>query len=349
MIRVGGLANGVDDSVAVDMPSAEEVNACRSEAGAAKPAADERVAAREKMMESFIIISICSAFFLLFLTSVDRRERRAKAKVEDVTASVGASSCLESYRLLFDSTTDLAMMFSCLPRVFHESSTSVGESHRPSISMQYPTAVSVSTTNNGNDINTLSQRPKPTMPTRLSGAAKMTAVPYLLSVTLVLATVSTFSTTKKRYQCHAFTSRPSSTSFSTNVATTAAMTKTKTTPTAPFFFAEEIATQQKQQQLSDTDSNVLSALQAQQLPPSPAATTTRRQQLLFDDSTLAEANDALKSVGWGGMPLMNDGDKREEEAALTSDDPFVKRIDASIREETGVGLEELLNPAKVRF
>ena len=187
------------------------------------------------------------------------------------------------------------------------------------------------------------------MLTRVGRATKMTkvlALPYLLSVTLVLAT-------KWWSSCHAFTSRPSSTSFSTKtkplVATTAAMTKIKTTPTKPFFFAEEIATQQNQQQLSDTESKVLSALQVQQLSPSPSATTTRKQQLVFDDSTLAEANDALKSVGWGGMALMNDGDNREEEAALTSDDPFVKRIDASIREETGVGLEELLNPAKVCF
>ena len=63
MMRLGGLANGVDDSVAVDMPSAEEVDACRCKSSAVKPAADERVAAREKMMESFIIILICSAFF----------------------------------------------------------------------------------------------------------------------------------------------------------------------------------------------------------------------------------------------------------------------------------------------
>lgn len=46
---------------------------------------------------------------------------------------------------------------------------------------------------------------------------------------------------------------------------------------------------------------------------------------------------------------MNDGDDNDEDAALTSDDPFVQQIDASIREETGVGLEELLNPAKVCY
>lgn len=74
MIRLGGLTNGVDDSVAVDMPSAEEVNACRCEAGAVKPADVERVAAREKMMESFIIILICSTFFRLFLTPAEGKE-----------------------------------------------------------------------------------------------------------------------------------------------------------------------------------------------------------------------------------------------------------------------------------
>lgn len=34
---------------------------------------------------------------------------------------------------------------------------------------------------------------------------------------------------------------------------------------------------------------------------------------------------------------------------LSSDDPFVQRIEAQIWEESGVGLEELLNPAKVRL
>lgn len=55
-----------------------------------------------------------------------------------------------------------------------------------------------------------------------------------------------------------------------------------------------------------------------------------------------EANDALKSVGWGGMSV-----KPGEEGELTSEDPFVKAIDESIRGEMGVGLDELLNPAKV--
>lgn len=63
---------------------------------------------------------------------------------------------------------------------------------------------------------------------------------------------------------------------------------------------------------------------------------------LFDPSTLAEANDALASVGWGGVAPDGEGD-----GELTSDDPFVRRIDESIRGEMGVGLDELLNPAKV--
>lgn len=53
---------------------------------------------------------------------------------------------------------------------------------------------------------------------------------------------------------------------------------------------------------------------------------------------MEEASDALNNVGWA--PPMND----EE---MTSDDPFVKSIDDGIRADFGVGLNELLNPAKV--
>ena len=35
------------------------------------------------------------------------------------------------------------------------------------------------------------------------------------------------------------------------------------------------------------------------------------------------------------------------EGEMTSEDPFVQQIDASVRGEMGVGLDELLNPAKV--
>lgn len=53
---------------------------------------------------------------------------------------------------------------------------------------------------------------------------------------------------------------------------------------------------------------------------------------------IEEANDALASVGWS-RPM--------EDGEMTSDDPFVKRIDAEIQRDFGVGLDELLNPAKV--
>lgn len=68
----------------------------------------------------------------------------------------------------------------------------------------------------------------------------------------------------------------------------------------------------------------------------PKTTITKSRnssQEMFDS-----ASDALQSVGWSA-PM------REEE--LTSDDPFVKRINDQIQLESGVQLEELLNPAKV--
>jgi len=84
--------------------------------------------------------------------------------------------------------------------------------------------------------------------------------------------------------------------------------------------------------------------------PSPSASTnddksdTTEQQpsvKLFDTSTLQEANDALTSVGWAGVaPMQGEGE-------MTSEDPFVKQIDESIMAEMGVGLDQLLNPAKV--
>ena len=62
------------------------------------------------------------------------------------------------------------------------------------------------------------------------------------------------------------------------------------------------------------------------------ATKTTRNEVLDD------ANDALASVGWA--PPREDGE-------MTSDDPFVQGIDAGIQRDMGVGLDELLNPAKV--
>lgn len=58
-----------------------------------------------------------------------------------------------------------------------------------------------------------------------------------------------------------------------------------------------------------------------------------KQQEIMD-----EASDALMSVGWSA-PMSGD--------ELTSDDPFVQRINLQIQKESGVDLDELLNPAKV--
>ena len=68
----------------------------------------------------------------------------------------------------------------------------------------------------------------------------------------------------------------------------------------------------------------------------PTEPTTSAGQL-FDSSTLAEANDALLT---GVAPMQGEGE-------MTSEYPFVQQIDASVRGEMGVGLDELLNPAKV--
>lgn len=58
----------------------------------------------------------------------------------------------------------------------------------------------------------------------------------------------------------------------------------------------------------------------------------------FSQQVMDEAADALVSVGWSAPS----GD-----AELTSSDPFVQSIDASIQRDIGVRLDELLNPAKV--
>ena len=63
------------------------------------------------------------------------------------------------------------------------------------------------------------------------------------------------------------------------------------------------------------------------------STTSNTRKDVLDD-----ANDALASVGWA--PPREDGE-------MTSDDPFVQDIDAGIQRDFGVGLDELLNPAKV--
>jgi hypothetical protein len=64
----------------------------------------------------------------------------------------------------------------------------------------------------------------------------------------------------------------------------------------------------------------------------------QQEKVGFSQEIMDEANEALNSVGWA--PPVDDGE-------LTSDDPFVQSIDASIQQDMGVGLEELLNPAKV--
>ena len=68
---------------------------------------------------------------------------------------------------------------------------------------------------------------------------------------------------------------------------------------------------------------------------STSTSTSSRGQ---SQEILDEASDALMSVGWSA-PMVED--------ELTSDDPFVKRINAQIQKESGVDLDELLNPAKV--
>lgn len=95
------------------------------------------------------------------------------------------------------------------------------------------------------------------------------------------------------------------------------------------FFAEETADETTAAELSSPS------------PPKSSSPKSSSPTQLFDSSTLAEANDALASVGWAGVaPMQGDGE-------MTSEDPFVKQIDDSIRGEMGVGLDELLNPAKV--
>lgn len=68
------------------------------------------------------------------------------------------------------------------------------------------------------------------------------------------------------------------------------------------------------------------------------STPTSPQAVSQSQAVLDEASDALQSVGWSSP--MSEGE-------LRSDDPFVQRIEAQIMEESGVGLDGLLNPAKV--
>lgn len=93
---------------------------------------------------------------------------------------------------------------------------------------------------------------------------------------------------------------------------------------APFFASEETEKEE-----SNTTSNVATM---DETSPSAASSNSERSEILD------AANDALVAVGWSS-PL--------EDAEMTSEDPFVKRIDDQIKADVGVGLDELLNPAKV--
>jgi len=74
-----------------------------------------------------------------------------------------------------------------------------------------------------------------------------------------------------------------------------------------------------------------------------ADTNKGKMSSIFSDSVQLEAREVLEKVGWGGVaPEMDD-----PEQPMTSDDPFVQNIDAGIRKDFGVGLDDLLNPAKV--
>jgi heme/copper-type cytochrome/quinol oxidase subunit 2 len=70
-------------------------------------------------------------------------------------------------------------------------------------------------------------------------------------------------------------------------------------------------------------------------------------------NTKDEALAAVAAVGWSIPGSRGDSgrnileEEEEDSSALTSNDPFVQAIDASIQLEMGVSLEDLLNPAKV--
>ena len=61
---------------------------------------------------------------------------------------------------------------------------------------------------------------------------------------------------------------------------------------------------------------------------------------IFSEDVQQEAREVLEKVGWA-RPMQGEGE-------LTSDDPFVQQINAGIRRDFGVDLDDLLNPAKVR-
>lgn len=66
---------------------------------------------------------------------------------------------------------------------------------------------------------------------------------------------------------------------------------------------------------------------------------TEEKNGIFSDDVQQEAREVLEKVGWA-RPMQGEGE-------LTSDDPFVQQINAGIRRDFGVDLDDLLNPAKV--
>ena len=108
------------------------------------------------------------------------------------------------------------------------------------------------------------------------------------------------------------------------------------------FFASEVAEDTAEstaakEEISEESETPPTSATTSTTPTTTTSTTTQ----LFDSSTLQEASDALTSVGWAGVaPMQGEGE-------MTSEDPFVKLIDQSVQEEMGVGLDQLLNPAKV--
>ncbi|KAG7345990.1 hypothetical protein IV203_005057 [Nitzschia inconspicua] len=85
-----------------------------------------------------------------------------------------------------------------------------------------------------------------------------------------------------------------------------------------------------------TKENSRISLQQFMVPPSTTEEDTKGG--VFSAEVQQEAKEALQSVGWART--LDDGE-------MTSEDPFVQQIDAGIQRDFGVGLDDLLNPAKV--
>jgi hypothetical protein len=64
----------------------------------------------------------------------------------------------------------------------------------------------------------------------------------------------------------------------------------------------------------------------------------KKEEGVFTKEVQDEAKAALESVGWA---------RPADDGEMTSDDPFVQQINAGIQADFGVGLDDLLNPAKV--